>query len=114
MIILYKSFLETREKDLFVISAIFLSEIIDNKSDLVSFNIATQVSFGFKNLSASYSFKTFIYFNKFSNFIFFINFNSSFMITTHLLELLLLMTCENKIGSLSILKSNSNSYKYTI
>jgi hypothetical protein len=34
MIILYKSFLETREKDLFVISAIFLSEIIDNKSDL--------------------------------------------------------------------------------
>jgi hypothetical protein len=114
MIILYKSFLETSEKDLFVISAIFLSEIIDNKSDLVSINIATQVSFGFKNVYASYFFETFIYFNKFSNFIFLINFNSSFMITTHLLELLLSMICENEIGSSSISKSNSNSYKYTI
>jgi hypothetical protein len=114
MIILYKSFLETSEKDIFVISIIFLNEIIINKSDLVSFNIATRVSFGFKNLSASYSFETFIYFNKFSNFIFLINFSSSFMITIYLLELILSITCENEIGSSSIPKSNSNSYKYTI
>jgi len=42
----------------------------------------------------------------------FIDFSSFFMTFTYLLELPLLIACENKNGSLSILKSNSNYYIY--